>query len=179
MRYLQNKIVIKTIATLCGALLSLGLAGVPAHAGQGASQLCNDGIGPGTEIPIVSTPVTLHLEISATSPAYLQVCYSTTSVGSTAPTVTGGEIAVYDITGNAWVFCAPDNTTVLAVSCDRLDANPASPGYKLSFGIRAQETVVNVDLGAEVGQLGAPACLRGLTVWVAAGQLGPFNVGVC
>jgi hypothetical protein len=164
----------------CAIVLALVLAGgaAPAEAGQGASEVCDDDIAAGTEVPLVHNPITFDLEGGITGTTYLQVCYSTTAYGSDAPAVTGGMIQV-DV-GRGRVVCVPDSSSiVVAVTCSTDDADPASAGSQVTVTVRIQEDTTTVPVGAEAGVPGSPACLRGFTVFGPTGQVGPFNVGIC
>jgi hypothetical protein len=169
------------VAAVAAAFI-VGVLAMPAQGGQGASTVCDDGTGPGMEVPLVHDPVTFDIEVGTTGPTYLNVCYSTTPFGNGAPAVTGGVIGINLSTES--VYCTPDTTPiVLAVSCSTTDPNPASPGKTVSVSIRIQHLTVGTGpLGAEVGSPDTTAgqvCLRGFTIYGPTGVIGPFNLGAC
>ena len=116
------------IAATTAVLVGFGvLAGVPAQAGQGASQTCANGIG--NETPLANWPVTLGVQRNPDGSTY--VCYSTTPLGS--PGGVGGLIAVApsaDLTTvkvQARATCTPDTAAVFAPSCET-NTNGAAVG---------------------------------------------------
>lgn len=172
--------------TACAAVGML-VAAVPlwapgAAAGQGWSDDCTDGQTKpgGTEIPILTSPVTFNLEAGDADGTYVQVCYSTTPEGSGSTAVTGGivEVRVFD---DEHVGCHYDDSpTLVGVHCLTHDPNPSSIGQTFSAAFRIQDTdVVISQTGAELGQLDSLVCLRGLTVFTPAGIVGPVDVGAC
>lgn len=164
-------------------VLALGGPAAPARGGQGASQVCDDGTGPGMEVPIAHDPVTFDVEIGTSGMTYLNVCYSTTPYGNGEAAVTGGVIGVN--VSNGTVYCTPDSSPiVLAVDCSLGDPDPSSPGRTASVTIRFQHITASTGtLGAEVGTPDTTAgqvCLRGFTVYGPTGVVvGPFNLGAC
>jgi hypothetical protein len=116
------------------ALATAGFAAVvpgQALAGVGYSQECNDNYPSGSEIHLLTWPITLAVEspdfAGGTVPTYLQVCYSTTPYGTTSTPSEGGVFDVYVAypgfgTGAA---CANDPASVLIVNC-AAGANPSA-----------------------------------------------------
>jgi hypothetical protein len=89
--------------TAAAGLVGLGTVGLPAAralAGpSGApSGNCNDGAGDEVkEVPLLTSPVTLAVEIGAFGSAvdHVGICYSTTAEGSSGPEAAGGDVAYY------------------------------------------------------------------------------------
>jgi hypothetical protein len=170
-----------------GATMALLLAALPvwapgAIAGQGWSDDCTDGNTKpgGTEIPILTSPVTFNLEAGDADGTYVQVCYSTTAEGSGATAVTGGivEVRVFD---DEHIGCHYDDSPVLVgAHCLMQDPNPSSVGQTFTAAFRVQDVdIVITQTGAELGQVDSLVCLRGFTVYTPAAVVGPADVGVC
>lgn len=168
-----------TVALLMAAV-PLGAPG--AVAGIGWSDDCTDGQTKpgGTEIPILTSPVTFNLEAGDADGTYVQVCYSTTAEGSGSTAITGGivEVRVFD---DEHVGCHwDDSPTLVGVHCLMQDPNSSSIGQTFTAAFRVQDVdVVITQTGAELGQLDALVCLRDMTVYSPAGNIGPVDVGAC
>lgn len=146
-------------------LLPLFAFVTPARAGVGPSTWCADGAG--TETPIISSPITLNLE-TGTGPD-LNICYSTTAVGSNAVAVSGGRLSIG--AGSGRVLCEPDtSSTLMQVLCE-VDSDT----------IRVRLTVQGdtYDIGVMYTMLDTLVCLRSATVFTPTGSVGPYDIGVC
>ena len=169
---------LKYLIVAVAMLVAWGALVPPAEAGWFYSTHCSDGVAPdGTEFPLVGSPVTFDVEVG-NGVSYLQVCYSTTPRGSTAPAVTGGGITVYNA---GHVGCWYDSSpVVLGVHCQTGDDNPGSAGRWIKLELTLQGSPVTLGpIGGEIGAVSGPACLRGLYLYVPNGMIGPYNVGVC
>jgi len=118
-----------------GGLSLAAFAAVPAQhvfAGTGLSQACEDSVNQGDDFPILTSPITMGVEVQhgpafGTGPgAHVALCYSTTAYGSGASELSGGAFTV-DADFTSWsnpnlnlvnVGCFPDAASVIAVSCD-------------------------------------------------------------
>lgn len=117
------------------ALATAGIATVApgqAFAGVGPSQLCNDNNPPGSEIHLLTAPITLEVESPVFDggglPSYLQVCYSTTPVNSTSTPSEGGYFYVplgVPTTTPEGAVCASDPASVVVAGCEAL-VNPTA-----------------------------------------------------
>lgn len=154
-----------------------------AVAGEGWSEGCTDGSTKpgGTEIPIVSSPVTLNLEAGVDNGGYVQVCYSTTAEGSSAPAVTGGMVETFPAPYTGHIACHDDDSpTLVAIECQTQDPNPSSTGLTYSASVHAQDLEVGIaPTGAELGQLDSVVCLRDVAVYTPVGSTGPVDLGAC
>ncbi len=160
---------------------------------------CSDGISGGPEHPILTTPVTIAYELGAPTgpagaPTYVQVCYSTTSVGDGSPTPAGGKVIIHfpwsaDTPG---VYCRSDAGAVVKPNCDTYesliaqDPNPSSTGQTVSGQIVTPAGTVNVfQTGAEAGNVTTPgggatstAGLGNTCLWVLGTQQLPTCTSV-
>ena len=168
-------------ATVALVMAALPLWAPGAVAGQGWSDDCSDGqTKPGTEVPILTTPVTFGLEAGQAEGTYVQVCYSTTPEGSSATGVAGGIIEVR-VLDDEHLGCQEDSSpTLVGAHCLTHDPNPSSIGQTFSASFRVQDfDVVITQTGAELGQIDSLVCLRGFTVFTPAGVVGPVDLGAC
>jgi hypothetical protein len=178
-RHVRRVVGCVTVALLAAAL---PVWAPGAFAGQGWSDDCTDGQTKpgGTEIQILTSPVTFNLEAGDADGTYVQVCYSTTAEGSGSTAVTGGivEVRVFD---DEHVGCHDDDSpTLIGLECRFQDPNPSSIGQTFTASFRVQDIdIVITQTGAELGQLDALVCLRDMTVYSPAGNVGPVDVGAC
>jgi hypothetical protein len=117
------------------ALATAGFAAVApgqALAGTGTSTLCNDNYPPGSEIHLLTSPVTLEVESPVFAggglPTYVQVCYSTTSVGSSSTPSEGGYFFVpVGVPGTTTLggTCISDPASVVVANCG-VATNPSA-----------------------------------------------------
>jgi hypothetical protein len=172
MKRMRNLVIAGVVLVASGGLAPA------AQAGSYQSTHCSDGIASnGTEFPLVGNPVTFDIEVG-NGLSYLQICYSTTPRGSTAPAVTGGVITVYD---SGHVGCWQDTSPVVfGLHCQTGDDNPGSVGrwIKLEISLQGSPTTVG-PIGGEVGTPSSPACIRGFYLYAPTGVIGPYNIGVC
>ena len=168
----------KRLAILLCALVAVAGLSMPASAGGvgSGSMYCRDGQPPQSEIPLVGWPVTLDLELYTGSPAYVQVCYSTTPAGDGTTAITGGAFWVRPEAGEA--DCTPDANTVLAVECF-FRVSPS--GIHIELIPRLQSTTVGGTVAVLPGTFDDLVCLRGFTVNVDGGpaEFGPADIGIC
>lgn len=127
----------RVLATIAAVPLLIGLTAVPAAAGTGPSEACNDGVGNG--IPILTSPITVSVEVSpldSVGHGTLWVCYSTTPQG-TPGGLSGGAVLidVWTNTGTvspgAYValLCFPDPAvTIGPPTCSAPTSVNVSPG---------------------------------------------------
>lgn len=120
---LRKKLLVLAPAVALAAASLAAIAPGEALAGVGYSQECNDNFPSGSEIHLLTSPITLEVESPTfalgTVPTYLQVCYSTTPYGTTSTPSEGGVFDVYVAwpgTGTG-AACANDPASVLTVSC--------------------------------------------------------------
>lgn len=169
-----------TIGLLAGVLPVWAPGAV---AGEGRSDDCTDGsVKPGgTEVPIVTSPVTLNVEAGAENGGYVQLCYSTTAEGSGSTAVTGGIIETFPSPNTGHVACHDDTSpTLIGITCETPDPNPASTGLTYSASVRVQDTEVGIaPTGVELGQLDSVVCLRDVAAYTPVGNTEPVDVGVC
>lgn len=164
----------RSLVALALMALCAGGLGSAAHAGQGVSMWCNDGASlGGTYVQVIDDPVTLNAEVGA-SPAFVELCYSTTPRGNGAPAVTGGRVYATE----SGIVCTSDGSpVVLAVTCELpLDPDVTRPTRITSVTVRVQHLVV----GAQAGHVHpAPLCLRNVVVYTGTSSIGPFGLGAC
>jgi hypothetical protein len=125
----------RRIATIAAAVLTAGTFLTPAHAGTGASAFCFDGNH--TDIPVLSSPITLGVETGTNAgDTWVTVCYATSEVGYPGAHTTGGfaKILVRP-DGSGWFQCSPDaNAYVLYLSCFApFSFSPANGGLSVTF----------------------------------------------
>jgi hypothetical protein len=158
-RYLRGVVVL--------GLLALTTLASPASAGQGASTFCsNEHTTGGTEVPIEETVVTVAVEAGLD---YLQICYSTTPVGSGNTGATGGWVEV-DLTPGR-VTCTPDTSPiVVGLGCE-VDANTA----RVTVLVQS----VPITVGVEYAFLDSVVCLRQVVVTTPTGSTPPLDIGAC
>jgi hypothetical protein len=139
-----------TTVVLLGGLIAIA---VPAQAGQGASEWCSDNMGnPGRiEIPILTSPVTLGIEIGPPNgqgviPQHVHICYSTTPTGSSGSELTGGNITVNPLnvgSNGVGVECIPDdNAQGVTVDC----SGSTYPTYTVNPGGTNGGQVITVSI---------------------------------
>jgi hypothetical protein len=144
-----------TVVLLAGLIASA----IPAHAGTGTSGYCNDDVGGEVEIPIITDPITLAVEIGTNDqfahPVHAGICYSTTREGYTGSELTGGFISIdADPQGSnpfAGFGCVPDdNTQGAEVNCNVR----TTPTYTVNQGGAngGQVITVSIPFSVCVGQ---------------------------
>jgi hypothetical protein len=131
MRLRHKLLVLAPALALATASLTAFVPG-EALAGVGASQLCNDNNPPGSEIHLLTTPITLEVESPAFAgggvPTYLQVCYSTTPYGTTSTPSEGGYFSIpIGLPGTTPLGggCISDPASVVVVNCG-VGTNPSA-----------------------------------------------------
>jgi len=115
---------------LTGALLPvIGPLG-SAEAGSGSPNSCSSGWY-SWRVPIMTSPITLTLEVGNVDPALngwtplLVLCYSTSQEGGSGPDTTGGSITLYDGYDDT-ARCTPqDNSSTVTTSCGWNDSGLA------------------------------------------------------
>jgi hypothetical protein len=137
----------RRIAALVAAFTALVFFAPAADAGTGESGYCFDG--GWTDVPILTTPVTLGVETHVDSGrAWIAVCYATSPLGFGGAQVTGGLAKIYVGTdGSGFVQCRPDaNPYVLELACGAsFTFQPAGPGG-ISLLFDASAGAVNTPL---------------------------------
>lgn len=163
---------------LAGSVLVAG----PALAGTPWSDDCADEFTRpgGSQTAVLYSPLTVGAETGTRGPRYTQVCYATTSYGSTGTQVAGGRVEV-EVGPSPGVDCGTDDDTVVRLDCTSRDPNPNSAGFTQSATVGVQSLAQTIpETGAEVGEPVGITCIRGTTAYVSGTTIGPFNnVGIC
>ena len=171
-------------AVAATALTATVMLAAPASAGTGESGYCFDG--GWTDVPILSSPITLGVEVRASlTETHIALCYATSPVGSGVAHVTGGllKIAVRP-DGTGYFQCRPDsNPYVVLVGCNgTYDFNPLAGPVSVSLDAlvvgllnapvaTVGKTGVSIDLGLLAG---SPADPKYPCIWVDGIQLVPM-----
>lgn len=152
-----------------GGLSLVGFAAIPVQhvaAGTGISNACSDD-GLGDDFPILTSPITLGVEIQrgptfGTGPGvHVALCYSTTAAGSSAPELTGGALAV-DADFSTWsnpngnlvnAGCFPDSSTPVVAACDF--------GTKPTVGLAGSNITFTIPFSLCIGVGGCPTVANG------------------
>jgi hypothetical protein len=176
----------KIAAVVAAALASTVMLAAPASAGVGESVYCSDG--GWTDVPILTTPITLGIEanVNLAGDSWVALCYATSPVGFGGAQVTGGLLKVgVRADGTGYYQCRPDgNAYVLLVGCNgTYDLNPLPPNTPISVylntltvdtSVTAPVTLGKTGIEIDLGILsGAPVDPAYPCIWINGLQLVP------
>jgi hypothetical protein len=126
---------IRRLLVVFALLASLVVGVSAAQAGTGFSNLCFDGTQ--TDVPLLSSPIAVGIEVSTgSSGTWVTVCYATSEVGYSGAELAGGILHVFvrpDGSGHVW--CASDsNPESVALDClAPFSFSPTSGGLSVTL----------------------------------------------